>query len=57
MEDKLIYDFNEYCIMLMDNPIFYILTLPINLIGILMLLVLAVISYPFYWLGSYLKGG
>ena len=56
MEDKLIYDFNEYCIMLMDNPIFYILTLPINLIGILMLLVLAVISYPFYWLGSYLKG-
>lgn len=55
MEDRDIYSFGEYCIMLMDSDIFYVLTFPIMLVGFFILMVLALIGYPFYRLGRYLK--
>lgn len=48
--------FNKYCMMLMDSPVFYILNLPMMLISFFILMVLSLISYPFYRLGTYLKG-
>lgn len=44
------YNFEEFMVIILESKIFYILTLPILLIVVLIWMVLTVISYPFYLL-------